>query len=326
MDKVICRKIPDGDEGIKRFLDEIFANGWLDPGSKQIVIKPNLCTLASVESGIITDISFVRALVRFIKSKSPSSQIKIIESDSFDRTAEEVFEKLGYCDLAREEGVDLINLTKMRSIPIAISEIPYEINLSFIFLEDIFYISIANLKTHDYQKVTCGFKNQFGCIPDVLKERYHPYLDEVLYYLDGLINPDLSIVDGRIALEGNGPVDGEPIKCDLMIAGNRSLSVDTVCARVAGFDPVRVPYLRYAYSKTKYNHSNIQVAGDKLDFNFKFIPDKLFNGIRLKIFVTRTSNVITNYAKKVLFHLYYYGFIATARIVPKSVMKKIRKT
>ena len=76
---------------------------------------------------------------------------------------------------------------------------------------------MACLKTHDYEKITCVMKNQFGCIPDSLKEKYHPYLREVLYFLNKALTPDLCIVDGRIGLQGKGPISGDAVKKDIVI-------------------------------------------------------------------------------------------------------------
>lgn len=325
MGKIIYRETGDSEEELNIFLDEIFKKGLIENANGTVLIKPNLCTFASIESGIISDIEFIRKLIHLIKGENPGVRIQIVETDSFDRKADDVFEQLGYRSLAKSEEVELVNLTEMRSVPLTAKGIPYDVNVPVVFFNDIFFISVGNLKTHDYQKITCIFKNQFGCVPDVLKEKYHPYLDEILNFMDGIIKPDLSIVDGRIALEGNGPVDGDPVKCGIMMAGDNSLEVDTLCAKIAGFDPLKIPYLRYAYKQRKFNPDSVVLEDNMKVINLRFIPQKLFNGIRLKIFIVRASNMITLFSKKVLFHLYYFGIVETARIVPKSIMKRLRK-
>ncbi|RMF95617.1 MAG: DUF362 domain-containing protein [Candidatus Schekmanbacteria bacterium] len=325
MGKIIYKNVGDNEKELDLFLEEISKNALLHNMQDTVIIKPNLCTFASVESGIISDIKFIKKLIWLIKSKNQNANIKIVETDSFDRKASDVYKELGYERLAEEEGVELLNLTEMDSFPVVVRGIPYEINVPAIFFDDIFFISVGNLKTHDYQKITCIFKNQFGCIPDALKEKYHPYLDEVLTFLDGIIKPDLSIIDGRIALEGNGPVDGEPVKCGIMIAGSDSLEVDTLCAKIAGFNPKKIPYLRYAYKKRNFNPDDVKLESNMKVINLRFIPKKLFKGIRLKIFITRTSNLITLFSKKLFFHLYYFGVVQTMRIIPKSLMKRLKR-
>ena len=325
MDEVIVKKINKPDEEFYKVLEDLYNQKLFEGIDGKIVIKPNLCTVASVESGIVSDIKIVECLIKFFKMRKPEAELLIVESDSLDRDAEEVFARLGYLDLQKKWNVRLLNLTKEESVAMIAPGLPYEINLPKIFLGKFFFISLANLKTHDYQKITCIFKNQFGCIPDRLKERYHPYLDETLYALDRFIVPDLCIVDGRIALEGNGPVDGDPLKTGLMIIGNKSIAVDAVCAQIMGFNPETLPYLNYAFKKSRYDYKKIKIIGDDLRFNFKFISKKLYTGIRLKIFITRTSVAITNFLKKLSFHILYFGIIQTFSRIPGYIKKQIVK-
>jgi len=325
MDEVIVKRINDFDREFNDLLENLDKQGMFEGIEGKIIIKPNLCTIASLESGIISDIKIVENLIKFFRVRKPEVEIFIVESDSFDRDIEEGFARLGYLDLQKKWDIRLLNLTKEKSISIITPGIPYELNLPKIFLGKFFFISVANLKTHDYQKITCIFKNQFGCIPDRLKERYHPYLEEVLYSLDKLIKPDLCIVDGRIALEGNGPVDGEPVRTAVMILGNMSLAVDVVCAQIMGFNPEEVPYLKYAFKKDRYDYRKIKIIGEDLRFNFKFIPKKLYIGIRLKIAITRTSVATTNFLKKLSFCLLYFGVIQTISRIPSYIKKQMAR-
>lgn len=325
MDEVIVKKISDVDNELNDILDHLYTKGIFREINNKIIIKPNLCTIAATESGIITDIKVIETLIKFFRSKNADVEILIIESDSFDRDAEEVFKKLKYHELEEKWNVKLINLTKEEYVSTIISDLPYELNLPKIFLKKYFFVSIANLKTHDYQKITCIFKNQFGCIPDRLKERYHPYLDEVLYALDKFIQPDLCVVDGRIALEGSGPVDGEPLETGIMVIGEKSLAVDTTCAKIMGFEPLEVPYLKYAYKRDKYDYKDIKIIGEDFKFNFKFIPNKLYTGIRLKIWITRSSVAVTNFIKKLSFNLLYFGIVHTISRIPNYIKKQMAR-
>ena len=325
MDEVIVKKIDDLDKDFNRILENFYRQKLFEGIDGKIIIKPNLCTIASRKSGVVSDIKIVEHLIKFFKVKKPDIEIFIVESDSFDRDAEEAFERLGYYELQNKWGVKLINLTKEEYVSTIISDLPYELNLPKIFLKEYFFVSIANLKTHDYQKITCVFKNQFGCIPDRLKERYHPYLDEVLYALDRFIQPNLCIVDGRIALEGSGPVDGEPLETGIMVIGEKSIAVDTTCAKIMGFNPKEVPYLKHAFKKDKYDYENIKIIGEDLKLSFKFIPKKLYIGIRLKIWITRSSVAITNFLKKLSFNLLCFGIIHTISRIPNYIKKQMAR-
>ncbi len=57
----------------------------------------------------------------------------------------------------------------------------------------------------------------------------------------------LSIVDGIVAMEGNGPVAGTPKPAGVLVAGTNPVAVDAVCARLMGFDSEKIPLLRRAF-------------------------------------------------------------------------------
>jgi uncharacterized protein (DUF362 family) len=61
-----------------------------------------------------------------------------------------------------------------------------------------------------------------------------------------------SVVDGIVAMEGNGPVAGERREAGLIVAGANPVAVDAVCARVMGFDPQRLALLRRAFEPHRW--------------------------------------------------------------------------
>ena len=81
-------------------------------------------------------------------------------------------------------------------------------------------------------------------------------LNKILFYgsLDGRIaDPGqsrkryLSLVDGIIAGDGNGPESPDPLPARLIIGGGRPVSVDCVAARLMGFDYRKIPALDRAF-------------------------------------------------------------------------------
>ena len=61
-----------------------------------------------------------------------------------------------------------------------------------------------------------------------------------------------SVVDGIVAMEGNGPVAGERRETGLILAGADPVAVDTVGARLMGFDPQRLALLRHAFEPHRW--------------------------------------------------------------------------
>ena len=86
-----------------------------------------------------------------------------------------------------------------------------------------------------------------------------------LYQLARTIPPHLVVLDGFAAMEGNGPVSGEPVPWNLAIAGTDPVAVDAVAAYLMGFDPASIGYLyfcgRAGLGETVVDRINIVGAG-----------------------------------------------------------------
>ena len=304
--EVLVENVADLDAGAsrERILSRIESLGWFDGLRDHIVIKPNLCVAASPSSGIVTDTLFVEDLIRWLQRKHPASKITIVESNAKDtvaafRSAESVFERLGYYELRDKYGIALHNVSRDAVYPLELPGLPYAFNVSEFFMDAEFsFISLAQLKLHSYEKITCALKNNYGLLPDEDKERFHPFLREALYYLAKIARPDLCIVDGRIGMAETGPVDGKPRKAGLFIAGKDPGAVDTVCARIMGVDPNTPPHLRYYCKKEKLHEADIQVLGEVPILDFNFGPMWLYRTIRVKVALNRLSKPAYNMFRK----------------------------
>lgn len=81
-----------------------------------------------------------------------------------------------------------------------------------------------------------------------------------------------SVVDGIVAMEGNGPVAGTRREAGVLIAGTNAAAVDTVAARLIGFDPARVPLIRSAWAPHRWpvgqgGEPSVVVASDAPEWN-----------------------------------------------------------
>jgi uncharacterized protein (DUF362 family) len=109
-------------------------------------------------------------------------------------------------------------------------------------------VSMPKMKTHHWAGITLSLKNCFGCVPS----RIYGWPKNVLHYagleaaiLDvaAAVRPDLAIVDGIVAMEGNGPISGEPVPLGALVVSDDPVAADVVAARIMGMDPERVDYL-----------------------------------------------------------------------------------
>jgi uncharacterized protein (DUF362 family) len=109
-------------------------------------------------------------------------------------------------------------------------------------------VSLPKLKTHHWAGMTCSMKNLFGTVPGAVygwpKNLLHMRgIPASILDLVATIRPGLSIVDGVVGMEGDGPIMGQAKPLGLIAMGTDLPAVDATCARVIGIDPTKVTYL-----------------------------------------------------------------------------------
>jgi uncharacterized protein (DUF362 family) len=228
--------------------------GGFGPLKTSILIKPNICTISDTTGYSCTNVGVVEALIRLLLKLDSSLSIRIVESDSENKFAEEAFKKYGYKQLEakmQSSGFD-VSLVDLSHSPTV--RIPFEgvhlknPELPEITAEPHYVISIAVAKTHALTSITGTLKNLFGLLPRKNKAAYHPQINEIVVDLNRLVQPDLCIVDARVALEGwNGPTSR---RLDMFILGKKPVSVDATMARAMGLEPERI---RHVIEASKYD-------------------------------------------------------------------------
>jgi hypothetical protein len=188
-------------------------------------------------------------------------------------------------------------------------------------LEIEYLISVAKLKTHVDERMSCILKNQFGLIPRKQKAFFHPILSEVLCDLNQLYRPDLCIVDGITGMEGFGPTQGSPKSVEAILVGTNSIATDIVAARIMGFEPKQVPHLKKTMKVNRYSESHFSLGGEDLrtvQCRFRFIPFRHYLtarvGLRLQKWSLYTSN-FGGFLQKMRSALATIGFSEVSRKV-----------
>jgi uncharacterized protein (DUF362 family) len=125
---------------------------------------------------------------------------------------------------------------------------------------------LPKLKTNLLSNITCCLKNQFGCNPRLDKQQLHSSLDKAIVALNLAVGaPDFCIVDGIVGVGGIwGPSFGPPIYSEVIVAGSDAVAVDSVCAKIMGFNPRRIGHIRLAAKKGVGNPHYV-IAGERLE-------------------------------------------------------------
>jgi uncharacterized protein (DUF362 family) len=144
---------------------------------------------------------------------------------------------------------------------------------------------MPKMKTHHWAGVTLSLKNCFGCLPGRVygwpKNALHwQGIERSILDIAGAVRPAYAIVDGIVAMEGNGPIDGTAKDVGLLIVGDDPVAVDATTSHVMGFDPDRFTYLREAGRFLGVSDlTRIEIRGEDPDTVVDpFVPAPTFGG------------------------------------------------
>jgi len=256
--------------------EAIEAAGGFGVLKSPLIIKPNICTGVDVTGVANTNVEMVEALMKLVLEEDKGLSIRVVESDSESKFADEAFDKFGYRSLEerwRDLGFDvaLINLSRSPMVKVRLDGLYFkDPELPKVLTESGYFVSVAVAKTHPLTLVTGALKNLFGLLPRKDQSFYHPSINEVIVDLNRFIRPDLCIVDAIEGLEG--VISGRPRRVDTVIVGKRPVSVDATMARIMGFEPERIRHLVEA-ERYGFGALNPRVLGESLESTtVKFKP------------------------------------------------------
>jgi uncharacterized protein (DUF362 family) len=243
---------------ISEIVKEVVANSGLR-GKSRIFIKPNL-SHPEYLPGVVTSPELMQQLVGLLRDGN--SEVVVGESNGFNYPCWTAFDKTGAQAAVRAAGGSVINLSEDKLVEVKFGgNTPLKrLFLPKTVLDADAVVDLPLMKTHEFMAYSGAVKNLFGCVPSSKRIYLHPYLPEVMYRLYSLFKPQLTIMDARVGIEGNGPTKGKPVKMDLMLTGNDALAVDIVAAKVMMLDWKKT-YLGYIAYKTGMYEEDARVDG-----------------------------------------------------------------
>ena len=265
MPKVAVVKGERGLEPVYRALDLVDYSDALK-GWKRALIKVNFITTKNWETGATTDPMVVEAIINRL-SRAGIEAI-VVESDATMTNADKACVASGMKALCDRTGVRFINLRhEEEKVEL---KVPNALTLDTIKVPKIVtesaIISAAKLKTHTETGVTLGMKNMFGLLPDKFKGKYHMRgMDKVIVDINTVLKPTLTVIDGFVGMEGNGPVHGNSIKMETIIAGTDVVATDATATRVMGIDPQTIEHIKWGHERGLGEMYNVEVVGDGID-------------------------------------------------------------
>ncbi|HID11292.1 MAG TPA: DUF362 domain-containing protein [Candidatus Latescibacteria bacterium] len=170
--------------------------------------------------------------------------------------------------MAERRGARLNFDTSVSEVPYPEASVAKRLEIIRPALEADLVINVPKLKTHVYTTFSGAVKNLFGLVPGYTKAGYHAKFNNLIYFskmlLDifNFVRPALNVMDGVVALEGDGPGwHGHPRKVGVVMASLDGLALDVAACRLVGIHPERVPTLEIAREQGLVDFEGIEIKG-----------------------------------------------------------------
>lgn len=220
--------------------------GWdaVCQSDARILLKPNLLKKASPEQAITTHPAVFEAVIRSLKA---SGRTRLSYGDSpghgaFGKAAEDC----GLAQVARAYGVSEGDFSNATTVSVQ-GRAANQFVLCNAMLETDCIINVCKMKTHALERVTGAVKNMYGAVFQMNKGLGHtkfPNPDsfaKMLIDLNQYLKPRLHIMDGIVAMEGNGPASGTPVAMNVLLVSADAVALDTVFCHLIHLNPDLVP-------------------------------------------------------------------------------------
>ena len=178
---------------------------------------------------------------------------------------------LGLTEPLRRLGVPIRQLNAPRSCRLAPGG--PKVGISAAALDADVIVNLPKFKTHQQMVATFAVKNVFGCVSGKRKALWHFRKGNTAGEFAGLLvgvcqylRPAVTIIDGIVAMHGQGPIRGKSKSLGWLIGGTDPIACEVVCCRLIGLEPGRLPILQAA-RQIGFGCSDpgrIEVVGDAL--------------------------------------------------------------
>jgi uncharacterized protein (DUF362 family) len=217
--------------------------------AESVFIKPNL-TFPTYRKGVTTTPDMIEGVLSALSDYD--IKVFIGESDGGygSYRVEEAFENFGLPDLSRRFGAKLVDLSAVERVGVPFTSGKKEVLINlpkFLFEENIEILTMPVPKVHCMTGISLSLKNQWGCLPDMMRLRQHVYFDGIISQINKVLNVRYSVVDGTYGLNKNGPIiEGEPVPLGWFLVSSNPLAADSVAAYLIGQDLRMIRHYRAA--------------------------------------------------------------------------------
>ncbi len=235
--------------------------------NSSVLIKPNVVgAFPKKQIAVTTHPAVVEAVCKILKKHN----CKIYIGDSPFTNEAPSFKASGIDIVAKKYGKLLyLEQEKLINIKDKDAKVLKNFPLPKILKQVDLVINMPKMKTHSLTKYTGAIKNLYGCIPGGLKQRLHnqAHGDEkfssLLVDVYQNIQPQLTIMDAVVGMEGEGPTSGDPKKANLILASKNGIALDLAATKIMGYKPKKILTTKEAIKRKLYTGYNFELVGLK---------------------------------------------------------------
>lgn len=247
-----------------------------------ILLKPNMLSAKSSDKHVTTHPAILEAVASILLE---SGFADVVFGDSPAKDNEEKTAEInGLAQAGVNAGIKQVDMSHGKTVGFSDGHQckRFELAQSAINADSI--INLSKMKTHQLTRITGAVKNTFGCVYGLNKAGMHTSFPDAVDFskmlvdLNLLIKPKFFIMDGVIAMEGNGPGSGDPILMNVILLSDDPVAMDTTFCKLIKLDPEYIPTITYGHKwgLGEYEDANIEYVGDDIN---QFINNN-FNVVR----------------------------------------------
>ena len=233
----------------------------------RVLLKPNLLYGKAPEKAVTTHPSIVKGMIKIVRE---GGGIPFIGDSPSIGGLMSTAEKAGIKRVADEMNCPLVEFNRPVLSAKGVGTHFKQLEIDQAILEVNVIINLPKWKTHGLTLLTLGVKNLFGCVPGTKKALWHlkagqdrKVFAQMLVDLYQVIRPSLTILDGIIGMEGNGPNSGHPISLGLILASTDPLSLDQIVCDLLGIPRDSLPTNRVAFEEG-LAMDGVEVVGERV--------------------------------------------------------------
>ncbi len=246
----VTRTFDGVEQAAHRVIEQIGGMDSVIRGAKIAILKPNFVAGRSAETGSTTSFALLKAVAEEVRACGAEPVLCETPGTEFDREA--TYTILGVEKFCAENGIRILRVDPEGGAQDWVELRPKGAKRLRTFrvprvLSEARLINLPVLKTHVVSTMTLGMKNPMGLLPRPDRRSMHTLgIDQSIVDMNLGIRPDLTIVDGSVGQDGEGPLYGDKADLQVLVAGRETLAVDLVCCQLVGVKPRDIPHLKLA--------------------------------------------------------------------------------